>query len=146
MALYKAPPPPPSPRMIEAFREQLQHCMTLEIAAVNCKVPVKTLLKWIEMGRRGAIDYTEFVDMLDEERAKLSGTILTFLYDAAFKESNLDAVKFLYKHRLQKDEERFAERLHAIEDRVQEELVATLDQGEHETDLAEAEARLGNRH
>jgi hypothetical protein len=116
--------------------------MTLEIAATMVKVPQKTLLKWIEMGRRGAVDYMAFVDMIDEERAKLSGSILEFLYKAAFNEANLDAVKFLYKHRLQKDEERFAERIHAIEDRVQEEVVQGLDESQAEEDLAAAEARL----
>lgn len=116
--------------------------MTIEIAATMCKIPQKTLLKWIEYGRRGAVEYTDFVDMIDDERAKLSGTVLEYLYKAAFEEKNLDAIKFLYKHRLQKDEERFADRIHAIEDRVQEDVVAGLDQGAADEDLAAAEARL----
>jgi hypothetical protein len=140
--LYKGPPPPPSPRIIEAFRDALKNCMTLEIAATLVNIPRRTLLKWIEMGRRGAIEYAPFVDMIDEERAKLAGTLLSYLHTAAFTERNLDAVKFLYKHRLQKDEERFAERIYAIEDRVQEEVASGLDTGTAEEDLAAAEARL----
>ncbi len=61
---------------------------------------------------------------------------------AAFLEGNLDAVKFIYKHRIQKDEERFAERIYAIEDRVQEEVLSAVDQAEAEDELKAAEARL----
>lgn len=140
----KAPPPPPSPRLIEAFRAELKRCMALETAATMCKVPQKTMLRWIELGRRGAGDYVPFVDMLDEERAKLAEVTLEYLYKAAFLEGNLDAVKFIYKHRIQKDEERFAERIYAIEDRVQEEVLSAVDQAEAEEDLAAAEARLAS--
>ena len=138
----KAPPPPPSPRLIEAFRAELKRCMALETAATMCKVPQKTMLKWIELGRRGAGDYVPFVDMLDEERAKLAEVTLEYLYKAAFLEGNLDAVKFIYKHRIQKDEERFAQRIYEIEDRVQEEVLTAVDQAEHEDELVAAEARL----
>lgn len=116
--------------------------MTLEVAATDCKIPQRTLLKWIEFGRRGAIEYAPFVDMIDEERAKLAGGVLEAIYKAAFEEKNLDAVKFLWKARLQKDEERFQKRIHEIEDRIQEEMVAGLDNLTSEADLAEAEARL----
>lgn len=139
---YRPPPPPPSPRIIDAFREALKHCMSLETAATLCKIPQKTLLKWIELGRRGSVEYAPFVDMLDDERAKLAGTILTAVYKAAFESGNLDAVKFLYRHRLQKDEERFAARVHEIEDRIQEETIAAIDTVTAEEDLAAAEARL----
>jgi hypothetical protein len=140
--MFRPPPPPPSPRIIDAFREALKHCMTLEIAATQCKIPQKTLLEWIKYGRRGAVEYMPFVDMIDEENAELSGTVLSFLYRAAFTEANLDAVKFIYKHRLQKNEERFQARIHEIEDRIQEETVEVLDAKEHETELAAAELRL----
>jgi len=116
--------------------------MALETAATMCKVPQKTMLKWIELGRRGAGDYVPFVDMLDEERAKLAEVTLEYLYKAAFLEGNLDAVKFIYKHRIQKDEERFAQRIYEIEDRVQEEVLTAVDQAEHEDELVAAEARL----
>lgn len=144
MRPLKAPPPPPSPRIIAAFRDALRNCLTLEIAATMCKIPQATLLKWIEWGRRGAVEYMPFVEMLDEERAKLSESVLEFLYNAAFNERSLDAVKFLYKHRLQADEERFQARLHAIEDRLQEEVVDKLDSTAEEADLAAAEARLAS--
>ena len=80
--------------------------------------------------------------MLDEERAKLAEITLEYLYKAAFLDGNLDAVKFIYKHRIQKDEERFAERIHAIEDRVQEEVLTAVDSAEAEDELKAAEARL----
>lgn len=140
--MFRPPPPPPSPRIINEFRDALRICMTLETAATMIKVPQKTLLEWIKYGRRGATEYMAFVDMIDEENASLAQKVLSYLYKAAFAENNLDAVKFLYKHRLQKNEERFAAKVHEIEDRIQEEVVEALDQSAHESELAEAEARL----
>ena len=116
--------PPPSERHIAAIRVRLQQCDSLEVAAALSGVPRKHLIAWVEAGRRGDPEYVKFIDMIDEENAKLSANVLERIYEEAFENKNFAALTFLYNNRLKRHEERMAKKLEEIEDRIEAEEAA----------------------
>lgn len=120
----KAVYPPPTQRHIDGMREKLQRCAFIETAASMAGIPKKHLLSWIERGRAGDPEYSPFVDMIDEENAKLSAMIWENVYRESVERQNFTATQFIFKHRLEHHEKRLQEKIDKIEDRLEEEVAA----------------------
>lgn len=133
--------PPPTKSILDRIRGYLQKLQPLDVAAMLAGVPRTVLLSWVEDGRKGLSEYTPFVDMVDEEHAKLSELVLKDIYSMAFEDRNFNALTFLYKTRLQHSENRLRKKLDAIEDRIEAESAASTGNVLTEEELAEIERR-----
>lgn len=116
--------PPPTERHIAAIRERLRRFDSLEVAAAMSGVPRKHLLFWVEEGRKGEPEFVKFIDMVDEEQAKMSSDVMERVFEEAFGNKNFAALTFLYNNRLKRHEERMAKKIEEVEDRIEAEAAA----------------------
>ena len=80
--------------------------------------------------------------MIDTENSKLAKEIMDYMYDRAFTERDFKAMKFLYENRLKHREQRVQNKIDAIEDRIEKEVVLATGSVLSEEELTELEARV----
>lgn len=110
---------PPTERQLTELKVRLQQCIFIEHAAALSGIPKRVLSEWILQGRAGHPDFAAFVDMLDEQLAELSSTLVTPIVEAA-KSGNLQASMWLFNQRIRPHEERSLKKQFEVEDRLEE--------------------------
>lgn len=128
--------------MTDKVRDWLEKGNTIDTAAALAGVPRRHLLYWIEQGRLGETGFVPFVNMLDDQHTKLSQFVLEDIYARAFKDRDLAAIQFLYKHRLQKQAESFQQKVMELEDKIESEAALGTGNVLSADELAELEASV----
>lgn len=128
---------PPTAKQLELMQQYIKSCLHIETAAVLSGIPSKIVNKWIELGRKGRVDFVPFVDMIDRANAELSQKVMAPVTAAAFEEGNLQALQWIYKVRLQQREQHVQKKWLELEDQADAPIEAELS----DEDVAAAEAR-----
>lgn len=134
--------PVPSDNTIQEIRLNLAKGVFLETACALAGIPLPCLLDWIEKGRLGEPEYVRFIDMIDSENSKLAKEVIDYMYNRAFTERDFKAMRWLYENRLKHREQRVQNKIDAIEDRIEKEVVLATGSVLSEEELTELEARV----
>jgi hypothetical protein len=109
---------PPTAYQLAELKRRLRQVLFIEHAAALAGIPKRVLNEWILQGRAGNPEFTSFVDMIDQQLAELSETILSPIVEAA-SSGNLQASTFLYNVRIKPHEERALKKQFAAEDELE---------------------------